>query len=70
MICVTHLAQVAAYADHHLFISKKVQDGKTFTIVESLGEGERTQELARIIGGDLITPATLSAAAELLEKSR
>ena len=70
VICVTHLAQVAAYADHHLFISKKVQDGKTFTSVESLGEGERTQELARIIGGDLITPATLSAAAELLEKSR
>lgn len=70
MICVTHLAQVAAYADHHLLISKKVRDGKTFTSVESLSEEERTQELARIMGGDVITPATLSAAAELLEKSR
>ena len=70
VICVTHLAQVAAYADHHLLISKKVRDGKTFTSVESLSEEERTQELARIMGGDVITPATLSAAAELLEKSR
>ena len=47
-----------------------MRDGKTFTSVESLSEEERTQELARIMGGDVITPATLSAAAELLEKSR
>ena len=69
VICVTHLAQVAAFADNHLLISKEVQDGKTFTHVITLDEQRRTAELARIMGGDIITPATLEAAGELMKKS-
>lgn len=70
VICVTHLAQVAAFGTNHLLISKSVQDGKTFTSVCTLDEDARRRELARIIGGDIITPATLEAAQEIIEKSR
>ncbi|MBS4786175.1 MAG: DNA repair protein RecN [Clostridiales bacterium] len=69
VICVTHLAQVAAFADNHLLISKKVRDEKTFTSVSTLDPEERVGELARIMGGDIITPATLEAAQELIKKS-
>ena len=70
VICVTHLAQVAAFADHHLLISKNVLEGKTYTTVKPLTASDRVKELARIMGGDVVTSATLNAAEELLEKSK
>ena len=70
VICVTHLAQVAAFADHHLLISKNVLEGKTYTTIKQLADSDRVKELARIMGGDVITSATLNAAEELLEKSK
>ncbi len=69
IICVTHLAQVAAYADNHLLISKKTENGKTFTSVESLEKEGRVNELARIMGGNL-TEALKKSAEELLELSK
>lgn len=67
VICVTHLAQIAALADTQYLIQKLVHDSKTFTEVRELdGEG-RKQELARIIGGAQITPLTLQNAAEMLK---
>ncbi len=66
VICVTHLAQIAALGDHHMLIEKKVQGGKTFTEVTALERDARKAEIARIMGGDVITELTLSGADELL----
>ncbi|MCL2754129.1 MAG: DNA repair protein RecN [Oscillospiraceae bacterium] len=51
VLCVTHLAQIAAMADNHLLIEKAVADGRTFTQVAPLDEVARKRELARIISG-------------------
>ena len=64
VLCVTHLAQIAACGHTHLMVSKSVADGRTYTAVEDLAEDRRLQELARIMGGT-VTDATLSAAQEL-----
>ena len=66
VLCVTHLAQVASLADAHFRVSK-VTDGKaTRTGVHALGEDERIDEVARMLGGVEITPKTLDHAAEML----
>ena len=69
IICVTHLAQVAAFADNHLLISKATENGKTFTSVISLDEEGKICELARIMGGE-ITNSLKNSAKELLEASK
>ncbi len=66
-VCVTHLAQIAAASDNHLFIEKLTQDGKTFTKVRKLIDDERIYEIARIIGGDVITKSTVMSACELID---
>lgn len=68
VICITHLAQIAAYADNHLLISKSESDDRTYTKVAELSVDERRRELARIIGGDDISEARLQMADELLKK--
>ena len=70
IICVTHLAQVAAFADTHLLIAKTVQDGRTFTTVQALPQEERVRELARIMGGESITPTVLASARELILQAK
>ena len=70
VICVTHLAQIAALADAHYLIEKQVRGGRTFTRVQELDEEGRKRELARIIGGAEITPLTLENAAEMLRLAR
>ncbi|MBQ2966673.1 MAG: DNA repair protein RecN [Clostridia bacterium] len=64
---ITHLAQVAAFGQHHYKISKQDVDGKTRSQVEKLDEQGRVQELARIMSGTQITESSISAAKELLE---
>ena len=70
IICVTHLAQVAAFADTHLLIAKTVQDGRTFTTVQALPQEERVRELARIMGGESITPTVLASARDLILQAK
>lgn len=70
IICVTHLAQIAAFADNHLFIEKNAVDGKTRTTVKTLDHNSRKSEIARIIGGSHITDATLKSAEEMLERAK
>ncbi len=66
VFCVTHLPQVASLADHHFRISK-ISDGKsTKTVVTHLGDDERIEELARMLGGVEITARTREHAAEML----
>ena len=66
VICVTHLAQVAAYAGHHSRIYKQVEKERTYTHVEVLDREERVRELARINAGENITDIAMESARELL----
>ncbi len=68
VICITHLPQIAKFGDHHYGISKHVMDGRTLTTIQPLGEAERQQEIARMLGGEELTAATLKHARELLKK--
>lgn len=68
-LCVTHQAQIAAFADNHLFISKSVRDDRTFTQVTKLDDEGRVRELARIVGGEEITESALNHARELLRSA-
>ena len=68
VIVVTHLAQIAARGETHFFISKESRDGRTYTTVTPLSGDERIKELARIMGGDSITPALLQTAREMLDE--
>ena len=70
VLCVTHQAQIAAFADNHLFISKEVHDDRTFTHVSPLDDEGRVEELARIVGGEQITDVTRGHARELLDAAR
>ena len=67
VICVTHSAQVASKSDNHLLIEKSTSNGHTYTQVRSLSEKERKYELARIIGGVVITQGQLKVAEEMLK---
>lgn len=69
VLCITHLAQIAAMADHHLRISKHVEKGRTYTQVEPLDLEGRKRELARIIGGEEITQLQLDMAGEMLKRA-
>lgn len=68
VLCVTHLAQIAARADHHYLIAKSVRDGRTYTEVTALDRQQKERELARIIGGT-VTQTTIQAAQEMLDEA-
>ncbi len=70
VICITHLAQIAAMADKHFAIEKRVVDGKTKTTIYPLDEEQQIQELARILGGAEITDKVLESAAEMKELAK
>ena len=65
LLCITHLPQIAAMADHHYLIDKVSTDAGTTTIVSELNASEIEEELARLIGGTRITDATLNAAKDM-----
>jgi DNA repair protein RecN (Recombination protein N) len=69
ILCVTHLPQVAAFADHHYQVVKRELDGRTLTAVERLEDEERVQEMARMLGGASVTEQTLLHAKELIHLS-
>mgnify|MGYP000886152857 FL=1 len=70
VILITHLPQIAAKADHHFLIEKTVEDGVTHTGIHPLTEKESIEELARLLGGDEISEASLENARELKAKSK
>lgn len=68
VICITHLPQVAAYGDHHLVVSKKINAiQKTYTDIYRLAEEERVTEIARMLGGSTVTSKTIAHAKEMIE---
>ena len=70
VICITHLAQIAAMADHHFLIEKATQSGDTKTEIRKLSEQESVKELARILGGAKITDTVLKSAVEMKELAK
>lgn len=70
VLCVTHLAQIACFADHHYYVEKFERGGRTVTEVKLLAnEKERAAELARMLSGSKITDAVLKHAAEMLKEA-
>lgn len=69
VICITHLPQVASYGHHHLKIAKESDGVQTHSDVRFLNKKERTQEIARMLGGVKVTEQTLAHAAEMLTLS-
>ena len=67
VICVTHLAQIAGFADHHLFVEKREVKGRTFAAIEELEGDARTREIGRMLSGQKMTPEALRHAEQLLK---
>ena len=65
VICITHLPQIAAMADHHFLISKAVENGKTRTTLKELDREESVRELSRLLGGAEITDKVIENAREM-----
>ncbi len=70
VICITHLPQVASFADHHLVVRKDSKSKRTLTEVAALSNKERQEELARMLGGPTLTRKSMENAAELLQLAR
>jgi DNA repair protein RecN (Recombination protein N) len=69
VLCVTHLPQIAALADHHVAVRKRVAGGRTVTFVEPLAADGRVEEVARMLGGETITDTARQHAREMLKQS-
>lgn len=71
VLCVTHLAQIACFADHQFYVEKLARGGRTVTTVKSLrSEKERVEELARMLSGSQITDAALQHATAMLRQAQ
>jgi DNA repair protein RecN (Recombination protein N) len=70
VLCITHLPQIAACADAHFRIEKRIEGGRTSTLVTRLDDASRVEELARMIGGNAVTDAIRRSAREMLEVRR
>ncbi|HML17891.1 MAG TPA: DNA repair protein RecN, partial [Bryobacteraceae bacterium] len=70
VLCVTHLPQIAGFADHHYFVEKRTSKGRTTASIEELSAGERTREIGRMLSGEQVTPEALRHAEQLLKLSR
>jgi DNA repair protein RecN (Recombination protein N) len=66
IICITHLPQLASAANHHFLIKKEKGENRTFTKIHALNKKERVAEIARMIGGAIITDKTLAHAEEMV----
>jgi len=66
VICVTHLAQIAGFADHHYSVAKKEKKGRISTEIDELTVGDRAREIGRMLSGENITPEALKQAEQLM----
>ena len=69
VLCITHLPQIAAFADQHFLIAKSEKRGRTETSVHRMERGERVEEIARMLSGATLTETSLRHAEHLLETS-
>jgi DNA repair protein RecN (Recombination protein N) len=66
---VTHLAQIAGFADHHYHVEKKETNGRTTAAIRELDGEERAREIGRMLSGEKLTPEALKHARKLIEMS-
>ncbi|MCF0148480.1 MAG: DNA repair protein RecN [Clostridium sp.] len=66
VLCITHLPQIAALSDCHYFVSKRVEEGKTFTEIKTLDKYEKIKEIAKMTSGDEVSDVTLENASEMV----
>lgn len=67
VLCITHLPQIAALSDNHYFVSKKVENGKTFTQIKMLNEEDKVCEIAKMIGGDNLSDVAIDNSREMVK---
>lgn len=70
VLCITHLAQIAAFADSHKFIYKEISDGKTFTRIKDLSDALRVKELVRMTYGNSSDEVHLKSAEKMIEAAK
>jgi DNA repair protein RecN (Recombination protein N) len=70
VLCVTHLAQIAGFADHHYSVEKRESNGRTVAVIEELDGAARTREVGRMLSGQRLTPEALKHAEQLIRLSR
>ncbi len=70
VICISHLPQIASFADCHFLIGKEYRDDTTFSTVQLLNDEERKKEVARLMAGKSVTDNVLEAAAQLIESKK
>jgi DNA repair protein RecN (Recombination protein N) len=70
VICITHLAQIAGFADTHYTVAKSTKDDRTVTSLERLSTDERVMEIARMLSGEKITETTINHAKEIIRSSQ
>jgi DNA repair protein RecN (Recombination protein N) len=70
IICITHLAQIACFADNHIYIIKTVNNNKTFTKIKTLDMQGRTEEVARMLGGSPKDETSIAHAKQLISSNR
>ena len=69
VLCVTHLPQIASFADHHYLVEKREANGRTVAVVEELDREARTREIGRMLSGQKLTPEALKHAEQLIRMS-
>jgi DNA repair protein RecN (Recombination protein N) len=67
VLCITHLPQIASFADHHYLIEKREAGGRARTLVRALNPDERTEEIARMLSGAKLTETSRQHAEQLLK---
>ena len=67
VLCVTHLAQIAGFADHHYYVEKQTARGRTLATVDELDHAARTREIGRMLSGERVTAEALRHAEQLLK---
>ncbi len=70
IICITHLPQIASIADHHFLVEKVSEQTSTKTLVRKLNDEEKVVEIAKLLGGEIISEAHLTSARELIEAAQ
>jgi DNA repair protein RecN (Recombination protein N) len=70
VLCVTHLSQIASFADAHYFVDKAERNGLTFASISELSTDERVHEMARMLSGEEVTGAALEHARQLLQSTK
>jgi DNA repair protein RecN (Recombination protein N) len=70
VLCVTHLPQIAGFADHHYSVSKRESNGRTVAVIDELDAESRRREIGRMLSGERITPEALRHAEQLMKAAR